>query len=250
MSTAAKRLMQLRDDLSVTQAVMAWLEEAYAFGSQAEYITWASAELDRNPLLVLPLQMIRTVQKAGKGQPKAAIQQTTERAVREVLIRVQLILWVNDHLVRERRADLIELELLTDTLPLALAKRASDERQTRWRTRASDLGRDAFTWELAGQALAERYFGGQAPFFPDVQEHFSETTRTLDRLIGRWSQAGPSEAIELVVLQGAATGRVEPLVQHALADARRAAGAFLGERSGEFRVPRLMDYAERVEGKA
>jgi hypothetical protein len=247
MSTVAKRLTELRDDLSVTQAVMAWVEEAYAFGSVAAYITWAAEELDRNPLLVLPLQMIRAVQKAGKGQPKVAIQATTERAVREVLIRVQLILWVNDHLARERRADLVELELLTETLPLALAKRATEERRERWRNRAVNLRRDAYTWELAGHALAERYFGGQAAFFPDAREHFTETNRTFDRLIQRWNTARPQEGIGLGVLQSEAAGREEPLIQQTLAEARHAAGAFLGERSGEFRVPRLMEYADRME---
>jgi hypothetical protein len=248
MSAVAKHLSQVEEGLNPTQAFVAWLAHASTFGSSGAYIEWAAASPDRNPRLTLPLQMIRAVKQAGGGQTEAAIQETTERAIREVLVRAELVLWTNDHLAREQRPDLAEVELLTETLPLALAKQATGERRARWRNRAKRLRRETFTWEQAGSVLAERYFGGQSAFFPDARAHFSETARSLDRLIARWNARLPNEPIALASLQTEAAPHVEPLIRQAVADARHGALAFLGERAGAFRIPRLMEYAERKEG--
>src|SRR3954462_2245207 len=102
MTAVAQRLGQLEEVLSPTQAVGQWLEQAQTFGSLSAYIAWSRDDQDRNPLLSLPIQMIRAVKRAGKGQTEAAIQETTERAVKEVLVRAFLVLWVNDHLIREQ----------------------------------------------------------------------------------------------------------------------------------------------------
>jgi hypothetical protein len=92
MSTAtARRLDHVTQALGPTEAIKQWLATAHGFGSLSAYIAWASQEQDSNPLLNLPLQMIQAVKEAGKGQPAASVAETTERAVKEVLLRSFLV---------------------------------------------------------------------------------------------------------------------------------------------------------------
>jgi hypothetical protein len=157
---------------------------------------------------------------------------------------------VNDHLQQGRFGDEIERELLTETLPLALDRKATPDRRIHWRNRAIRLRQETFTWEAARVAMARRYFGGQSPFFPDVQDHLIQLTQDLDTLIERWNARTPAEErIALAHLRTQAEAQVEPLLQLAISDARHATLVFLGERSGEFRVERLVQYAELREGR-
>jgi hypothetical protein len=251
MNTAtARRLDQVTQALGPTEAIKQWLATAYAFGSLGAYIAWASAEQDRNPLISLPIQMIRAVKEAGKGQSAANITETVDRAVKEVLLRCYLVQQVNDHLQRGRFGDEVELELLRETLPLALTKNARPERRPRWRTRATRLRQETFTWERASEVLARRFFGGASACFPDLREHLDDLARELDGLLDRWNAQVPAEErIDLHLLASQAQPGVAPLLQRALTDARHATLVFLGERNGEFRVERFVEYAELLEGR-
>jgi len=250
-NATTRRLDQVAQALTPTEAIRQWLATAYGFGSLGAYLAWASPEQDRNPLIALPLQMIHAVQQAGKGQSAVSIAETTERAVKEVLLRCFLVQQVNDHLQRGRFGDDVELELLTESLPLALARKATPERRQHWSTRARRLRGEVCIWEAASEALATRYFGGQSPFFPDIEEHLASLGRSLDSLLHRWSvHVTVDDRIDLQSLATEAQLQVEPLLRQALTDARHATLVFLGERSGEFRVERLVAYAEFAEGQS
>ena len=187
--TLTRRIEQMEQSFGPTEAAARWLVEAKGYGSMAAYQAAFTTGEVPIPLVELPRLVTAWVKRNAQGETERSITQKTARAVRAVMTRVCLVDWMNSQIDWEKHVDEFALESFRDLAPCVLAARADVERRARWLARLTTCFTDTRTWEVAGQEVAERYFAGQSPFFPDTEDHLATVTRDCEALLVEYNAA-------------------------------------------------------------
>ena len=127
----------------------------------------------------------------------------------------------------EKHVDEFALESFRDLAPCVLSARADAERRARWLARLTTCFTDTRTWDVAGQEVAERYFAGQSPFFPDAEDHLATVARECEALLAaykaalvrkRWPILG--EPVDVAALRTRAAEQADGLISQLVERAR------------------------------
>jgi hypothetical protein len=167
--TVARRLATLEGDLDPTQRVMAWLAEAHAYDSFEAYV---GAVIDADPSQLPMDRLPREAAAVARGQRQGTARDRDDavhRAIRDVVLRVHLVLRIVDLTDSVIRREELVVALLTTHVSLTLAR--EDEPGGRLRLvqlRDLLLGRVAelLAQEEARQLVETRYLGGHSSIFP------------------------------------------------------------------------------------
>lgn len=189
--TVTRRLAVLETSLTPTQRVLAWLDEAQAFGDVNIYV---DSLLDQPgeafPINRLARDAANATRTALRGKPAEVVDGAVRKALRETIFRFELVMRINvvSH-------EMIDRELLLYTVFAGqLALLASDERTER-RSDSAHLRRLTqcrdFTAQrviellaaAAARSIAEaRYLDGHVALFPDGGQAWVECLRLAQEL--------------------------------------------------------------------
>jgi hypothetical protein len=174
--TAERRLAKVEGALTPTQRVLAWLDEAHAFGGLGAYVDWLLDQPpEAFPINRLAREANHAARSALRGKPAGTVEAGVRQALRATIFRFELVMRINvvTHEMIDREA------LIHATLAGMLAMLANDDRPERL-TNEGHLSRLAQCRDvtaarveelLAAQearAIAEkRYLEGHAALFPD-----------------------------------------------------------------------------------
>jgi hypothetical protein len=245
--TAERRLAAVEAALTPTELVVAWLEEAHAFGS-LEAAVWA---LLAEPSPVPPADRLARAAADGartqaKGKPAEERTKAIDTAVKETVFRFRLVLQIITV-----SCELLDRQLLLDGL---FGARLSLLLTTAQHIAKADPGHLADLVELrdlivgrvdellaagrAREAVEERYLAGHPALFPDRQAEWTEQLGSIQRLgavaIGLTEKVGvpPPSSLGPEV----AAARVERLVADLVEPARVEALEDLGEGQRAFGI--------------
>ena len=189
--TVDRRLTTLETSLTPTQRVLAWLDEAHAFGSLHTYV---DSLLDQPPEAIPINRLARAAagatRTALRGKPAEVVDGAVRKALRDTIFRFELVMRIN-----VTGHELIDREVLLYTVFVGqLAVLSSDDRPER-RADPAHLRRMAqcrdFTTQrvvelLAAQearSIAEaRYLDGHAALFPEGVRLLEERLRLAQEL--------------------------------------------------------------------
>jgi hypothetical protein len=167
-----KRLDKVTEGLSPTEAILLWLNEIHQHGNMAAYLFALKDEPpDQYPLYRLPRQMRYAVWAARNGKSRGATDRAEQQAVREVVFLYSLVQQSNLRLWSEWRTMCLQLAYATSQLQHLVQV---DDRSPVSAGAAVKLAVDAaiafIQWDLAIRAVADRYFRGTGPLFPQHAE--------------------------------------------------------------------------------
>lgn len=84
--TLAKRIDQVKDNLSPLEAMLHWMREAHEFGSMESYARWLIEQPDDvYPLMRMPKQVVGAVRARNKGVPDIKLRPQFYRVQKDVL---------------------------------------------------------------------------------------------------------------------------------------------------------------------
>jgi len=196
--TVARRLAVLETSLSPTQRVVAWLDEAHAFGDLTAYVeSLLDQPPEASPINRLAREAASAARTAGRGRPAEVTDAAVRAALRETIFRYELVMRINvtGHELMDRGL-LLYTALAAQLALLAGEDRAaprSDPAHLGWLAQCRDLAMCQVT-ELLGAEEARsivegRYLDGHAALFPDAvaawaeQLHMAQTLAVMaDRL--------------------------------------------------------------------
>jgi hypothetical protein len=175
--TIALRLKGVEDALTPTQRVVAWLDEAHAFG---DLETYARSLLDQRPQ-ALPInrlldEAIAAVRASLRGKPAEVIDAAVRKAARERLFRYDLVIRANigghetldrESLVYAVLGATIAL-LTTQERDVRRADAAYVERLATCRDAAFARVDEMLAWAEARSIAEGRYLNGHTALFPTV----------------------------------------------------------------------------------
>src|SRR5581483_5737019 len=165
------RLAKVAGQFSPSQAVRAWLTEAHAHGSLLAYLaTLQDAPDSAFPLYRLQSQMEQVV--LGRAlRPRDRLPKTEQRerfqlAVRDVgmlyFLAINLNGWVREH----HRANWLHVALVATMLRAGMDAEDESAFIPGW-AQAQEALRTAYIEQEVVASIAQQYFGGQTPLFPD-----------------------------------------------------------------------------------
>jgi hypothetical protein len=242
-----RRLAKVEEALSPTEAVVRWLEEAKSQESYAAYSDWLRDQPRENPFATLPALVARWA-GPGSRENDRATSERVERAVRSVLVRVFLVERMNQWLSMGAQADSNQLDLLQMLEPLVSSGRLALDIECRWVEHAGRLVAEARIWQEGAERIAERYFAGQSPLFPDVAVYLEELRRYAEDLLHHYNAAiarprgrkPKGTTVDLSLIEEHVAEFVEPHTAELVRLARTDAEVFLGERDHQLSIPRLI----------
>jgi len=181
--TVARRLAVLETSLTPTQRVVAWLDEAHAFGDLTAYVeSLLDQPPEASPINRLAREAASSARAAGRGRPAEVTDAAVRAALRETIFRFELVMRINvtAHELMDRAL------LLYTALSAQLALLAGKDR-AELRSGPDHLGwlaqvRDLAMWQVTELLGAEearsivegRYLDGHAALFPDAVAEWAE----------------------------------------------------------------------------
>lgn len=188
--TVARRLAALETSLGPTERVLAWLDEAQAFGSLEAYV---DSLLDQPPEAFPINRLAREASSAARTEvkrPAEAVDEAVRRALRATIFRFELVIRIN--VVAH---EMVDREVLVyAALAGQLAMLVSDERTERRsdpaygrrmaQCRDVTAGRvvELLSAQEARSIAEQRYLGGHSALFPDGIDQWAERLRLAQEL--------------------------------------------------------------------
>jgi hypothetical protein len=247
VATLDKRLDKVEAGLSPQQAVLLWLNEVHQYGTvQAYFASLKDVPIERYPLYRLPEQMKQAVRVGLKDKKLDAVARTERKAVREVVFLFCLVQQFNMRLWGDWRAMCLQLAFVASELKGLLqdddAKPAEYEQA---RQRAVDAVLEFIQYDIAIRVVAERYFAGTNPIFPEHARLLSDSLETAELAVTMFNDQLewlaflasktkkrkaplPAEPIDLDTLKQAITPHGVDLARHIVVMAKVEAARFMG----------------------
>jgi hypothetical protein len=167
--SARKRVEQIAVSLNPEQAFLLWLEEAQQFDSLGEMAHWMKDQPESAyPLVKLTHQVEQAVEQAMKGQDRERIHPAVRAAVKEVGFLYFLHGQLTQRLLEEKKALWLHLALTASGLKSAFLHDDPMD-LSEWVDHAVQCIGDYCTWQSTVEQLAQRYYRGQWPLFPDAR---------------------------------------------------------------------------------
>jgi hypothetical protein len=168
VTTTTKRLEQIAVSLTPAQAFRLWLADMQRFDSLAECAHWLKDQPNAAyPLHRLTDQVEASVRTAMKGQDRDRITRAERSAAKEVAFLYYLHSQLNGRLLSEKRTLWLHLALTAAGLKDAF-RNDDAEALTEWIERAALCVGEAYLWKGTVERIAERYYQGAWPLFPDT----------------------------------------------------------------------------------
>jgi len=175
--TAERRLDKVEAALAPTQRVLAWLDEAHAWGTLSAYVdSLLDKSPDDFPINRLADDAARATRSALRGKPAETVGIAVRKAVRATVFRFHLVLRIN--VVAHETIDRETLIYVAMAGQLALLgqdvrpERLSDDghltRLGQWRDLAMARVDHWLAVQQARSMAEERYLEGRAALFPDA----------------------------------------------------------------------------------
>jgi hypothetical protein len=184
--TTERRLATLEATLTPLQRVLAWLEEAHAFGSLDAYVDSLLDEPpDAFPINRLARGAAEAARKEARRAPANVVDSAVRTALRATVFRFELVMRIN--VVAHEMIDREVLVYAALAGPLAML--VSDDRADRltdpiylWRIAqcrdVTMLRVDELLAEQEARSITEnRYLGGHPALFPDGLDKWAEQLR-------------------------------------------------------------------------
>jgi hypothetical protein len=244
--TIARRLAALETSLGPTERVVAWLDEAQAFGSLEAYV---DSLLDQPPETFPINRLAREAATAARTEvkgPAVAVDEAVRRALRATIFRFELVIRINvvAHEMIDREA--LIYAALAGQLAMLLSEerteRRSDPTYSRRMAQCRDVTAGRVAELLAAQearSIAEqRYLGGHPALFPDGIDQWAERLRLAQALavmadrIAELDGVAPAAEMD----PGAFAGRTAVLAANIVEPARSAALEKLDEGHHAMRI--------------
>jgi hypothetical protein len=189
--TIERRLAKVEASLTPTQRVLAWLDEAHAFGTLSTYVdSLLDQEPDTFPINRLAKEAVDATRASMRGKPQEMVGSAVRKALGATLFRFDLVMRIN--VVAH---DMIDRELLLYAVFAGqIAVLVSDDRKERLldpaylrrMAQCRELTAERVTELLAAQearSMAEqRYLDGHAALFPDAVSEWAEQLRLAQEL--------------------------------------------------------------------
>lgn len=181
----------LETAMSPTQRILAWLDEAHAFGTLGAYVdSLLDGPPDSFPINRLARDAASAARTTLRGKPAEVVDPAVRKALRATIFRFDLVMRINT--VAHEMIDREQLLYLVFAGQLAIL--TSDDRTER-RAHETYLGRLALCRDLAfgrvtelmaaeeARSIAEaRYLEGHNALFPDSVGQWSECLRQAQEL--------------------------------------------------------------------
>jgi hypothetical protein len=226
--TAERRLDKVEAALQPTQWVLAWLDDAHAFGTLSAYVdSLLDKSPDEYPINRLAHDAATATRAALRGKPAETVGTAVRKAVRATVFRFHLVLRMNvvAHEMIDRETLLYavyatQIALLTrDDRP----ERLTDEGYLRRLGQCRDITISRVDgWLAAQQARSiaeERYLDGRAAVFPDTAKDEADRLRSCMELavmadaIAELDGLDPAEQTEPEAIRARAELLVADLVE-------------------------------------
>jgi len=246
MSTSTgRRLDVIETALTPREAMLAWMAEAHAFGSLQVYMaSLKDAPDEAFPLLRLGRQMEASVRRSRQGQPRDQVWTAVRMAVRDAGFLYYLFSQCNFRVLEQRRANWLHIALVAEMLRTAI-ERESEAQLALWWREAEKAAVTSYVQQGAVDSIAQRYFDGRNPLFPEIAESVAAQVKTIEWVIGIFNEVfeipakprskrrkGPTDPpqLDLVDLREGATSAIEQEVALIVALAKAEAWRLIGER--------------------
>jgi hypothetical protein len=244
--TVARRLAALETALGPTERVLAWLDEAQAFGSLEAYV---DSLLDQPPEAFPINRLAREAASAARTEvkrPAEAVDEAVRRALRATIFRFELVIRINvvAHEMVDREV-LVYAALACQLAMLMSAERterrtdlAYSRRMAQCRDVAAGRVVELLAEQEARSIVEKRYLGGHPALFPDGIDHWAEQLRLAQELavmadrIAELDGAAPAAQTD----PGALAGRAALLAADIVEPARSSALEKLDEARDALRI--------------
>jgi hypothetical protein len=184
--TAERRLAKVEAALTPTQRVLAWLDEAHAFGGLSPYV---DSLLDQPPHAFPINRLARDASSATRaalrGKPAETVDAGVRQAVRTTVFRFELVMRINvvthemidrEGLIHAALAGMLGM-LTNDDRPERLTYQSYRSRLAQCREVTASRVDELLAAEQARSVVEERYLDGHAALFPD------DTRDAAERLV-------------------------------------------------------------------
>jgi hypothetical protein len=259
--TAGRRLAKVEAALTPTQRVLAWLDEAHAYGNLSAYVdSLLDKSPDDFPVNRLANDAATATRTALRGKPAETVGTAIRKALRATVFRFQLVLRIN--VVAHEAIDRETLLYAVFASQIALLtredrpERLTDHAYLRRLAQCRDIaGSRVDEWLAAQEArsIAEgRYLEGRGALFPDTARDEADRLRSSMELavtadaIAELDGLDPAKRTEPEAIKARAAVLVADLVEPARATALdqldegrhglEIATAWLRSRAGSSRV--------------
>jgi len=189
--TVARRLAALETSLSPTGRILAWLDEAHAFGSLSAYV---DSLLDQPPEAFSINRLAHDAASAARldlsRKPAEVVDAAVRRALRATIFRFDLVIRINvvahELIDREALLYLVFAGQLGLLVSADRAERRSDPTHLRRMAQCRDLTALRVAELVAAQearsSAERRYLDGHPALFPDGVDHWVERLRLAEEL--------------------------------------------------------------------
>jgi hypothetical protein len=209
MSNSTRRLERVGTVVNPTQLFRMWMEEVHQYHALGDYTRSLVGKPDgAYPLVRLPAQMRAAVRQEMKGQAQEAVARAVDAAQRDVMFLFHLFMNANKNLIEVRRANWLEVTLLSVMDTHAGPDQAPSFGREPWAEAATRFLLDVYGEAGAVDYLTRRYFGGRSPLFPDLAEDSKVLVGHAEQMVELYNDAcyklGPRGKLVL-------SGRGEPI---------------------------------------
>src|SRR3569833_827697 len=182
MSTSTgRRLDVIETALTPREAMLAWMAEAHAFGSLQVYMaSLKDAPDEAFPLLRLGRQMEASVRRSRQGQPRDQVWTAVRMAVRDAGFLYYLFSQCNFRVLEQRRANWLS----TSHWWRRCCRRESNAQMALWWREAEKAAVTSYGQQGVVDAIAQRYFDGQNPLFPEIAKSVAAQVKEVKWVIG------------------------------------------------------------------
>jgi hypothetical protein len=174
--TAERRLAKVEAALTPTQRVLAWLDEAQAFGGLSAYV---DSLLDQPPHAFPINRLARDASSATRaalrGKPAETVEAGVRRVLRATIFRFELVMRINvvthefidrEALIHAALAGMLAM-LTSDDRPERLTNENYRSRLAQCRDVTASRVDELLAAEQARSIVEERYLDGHPALFPD-----------------------------------------------------------------------------------
>jgi hypothetical protein len=178
-----RRLAKVAGSLSPKEAALVWLREARDAGSLRAYVDSLQHAPDTSyPLIRLGDQMEASVRASMRGKPDSEVWHAVRMAVRDAGFLYYLVSNLNFRAADHRREYWLHIALVSALLGHAIWSE-SQARLEVARRQALEAASTAYTQQAVAEALAERYFEGLSPWFPDVEADVRRQVMEIEQVV-------------------------------------------------------------------
>lgn len=189
--TAARRLAALETSLTPTRRVLAWLDEAHAFGSLDAYVdSLLDQPPEAFPLNRLTREAAGATRKTLRGKSAEVVDAAVRKTLRATVFRFELVLRINvvghDMLDREQLLQLAFAGQLGTLVSADRRQRRGDPEHVRRIAQCRQVMIDRVNELLAAEqarAIAEeRYLDRHPALFPETAATWGERVHEMQKL--------------------------------------------------------------------